>query len=402
MVQLICRVFTNLIKPKLTNVSTLKRSISTTNVAQSSTYALKYSINAQINKTLLDKYMCLPQPANTIIAKYIWIDGTGENVRSKSRTLDFIPKSTKDIPIWNYDGSSTYQAQGENSDTYLCPVALYRDPFRRGDNVLVLCDTYGFDKKPTKSNLRFACAEAAECVADLEPWFGIEQEYTLLDVDYRPFGWPHCGFPAPQGPYYCGVGADKCYAREIVEAHYKASLYAGIDLAGTNVEVMPAQLEYQVGPGKGMKCPDDLWMSRFILHRIGEEYGIIVTFDPKPVTGAWNGAGGHTNFSTKPMREDNGIEAINAAIQKLSKKHKEHIKVYDPKGGKDNERRLVGRLETSSIDKFSSGVANRGVSVRIPRAVGEAKKGYLEDRRPASNMDPYAVCNAILRTCLIE
>jgi glutamine synthetase len=102
------------------------------------------------------------------------------------------------------------------------------------------------------------------------------------------------------------------------------------------------------------------------------------------------------------MREDGGIKAIEQAIEKLSLKHDKHIKAYDPRGGKDNERRLVGKLETSSIHKFSWGVADRGCSIRIPRGVAKAQKGYLEDRRPASNMDPYSVCNAILTTTLLN
>lgn len=165
---------------------------------------------------------------------------------------------------------------------------------------------------------------------------------------------------------------------------------------------MPSQMEYQIGPSYGMKAADDLWMSRFILHRIAEEYGVVVTFDPKPVHGQWNGAGAHINFSTFEMRENEGLRYIIDAIKKLEKKHMHHISVYDPKGGEDNKRRLVGHLETSSIDDFSWAIASRGVSVRLPRQVGEQKKGYFEDRRPASNMDPYSACNAIVRTCLLD
>nr|CAD7395189.1 unnamed protein product [Timema cristinae] len=343
---------------------------------------LRNSPNATLDKTILNKYLSLPQPSNKVQATYIWIDGTGENVRAKDRTLDFLPKSIKDYPIWNYDGSSTYQAEGTNSDTFLYPVAVYKDPFRPGgSNVLVLCEAYKHTKEPTgdeicSSNNRKACQEAADRAVDSRPWFGIEQEYCLLDMDGRPWGWPQNGFPGPQGPYYCGVGAQNVFAREL--------------------------WEFQVGPGEGMKCADDLWVARYILQRIAEEYGVVVTFDPKPMPGNWNGSGAHCNFSTKAMREDNGIIEIEKAIDKLSKQHLRHIQAYDPKGGKDNMRRLTGHHETSSIHDFSAGVANRAASIRIPRGVAEDKKGYLEDRRPSSNCDPYSVCNALIRTCILD
>ena len=230
-----------------------------------------------------------------------------------------------------------------------------------------------------------------EKAKDHHPWFGIEQEYTLLDQDQHPFGWPKNGFPGPQGPYYCGVGADKVYGRDIVEAHYRACLYAGIRVSGTNAEVMPAQWEYQVGPTEGIDMGDDLWISRYLLCRVAEDFGVVVTFDPKPMSGDWNGAGAHCNFSTEPMRVPGGMKAIEAAIDNLSRHHKRHIMAYDPNEGKDNERRLTGLHETSSIHDFSAGVANRGSSIRIPRDVAEKGYGYLEDRRPSSNCDPYSV-----------
>jgi len=193
-----------------------------------------------------------------------------------------------------------------------------------------------------------------------EFWFGLEQEYTLLNEADWPYGWPKNGFPGPQGPYYCGVGTGKVYCRDIVEAHYKACLYAGINISGINAEVMPAQWEYQVGPCEGIELGDHLWMSRFLLHRIAEEFGAKISFHPKPIPGDWNGAGLHTNVSTKEMRADGGMKHIEAAMKKLEARHVDHIKVY----GEGNDARLTGRHETGSIDSFSWGVANRGASVK--------------------------------------
>jgi len=358
---------------------------------------------AATNKLVLDRYMRLEIPEGKIQAMYIWIDGSGESLRGKTRTLDFIPKSPEELPIWNFDGSSTGQAEGSNSDVYLKPIAIYPDPFRLGNNKLVLCETLKHNKAINETNYRNSCNEVMDKAADQHPWFGMEQEYTLLDTDGHPLGWPKNGYPGPQGPYYCAVGANNVYGRDIVEAHYRACLYAGITISGTNAEVMPAQWEFQVGPCEGIRMGDDLWMARYLLHRVAEDFGVIVTLDPKPMRGNWNGAGMHTNFSTKAMREPNGIVPIEAAIENLSKNHQKHIIAYDPKGGKDNERRLTGLHETSSIHDFSAGVANRGASIRIPRSVAEEKTGYLEDRRPSSNADPYRVSEILVRTiCLNE
>lgn len=276
----------------------------------------------------------------------------------------------------------------------LRPRAIYRDPFRRGDNIIVIADTYTPDGKPHATNYRAKAAELSEKFKGHHTWFGIEQEYTLLGDDGRPYGWPKGGFPGPQGPYYCGVGTGKVFCRDIVEAHYKACLYAGVNISGINAEVMPAQWEFQVGPCEGVEMGDDLWMARFLIVRIAEEFGVTISFHPKPLQGDWNGAGCHTNVSTKKMREDNGDKVILQAIEALSKKHKEHIAEY----GEDNELRLTGKHETGNIEKFTYGVAQRGCSIRIPRSVDLEKKGYFEDRRPASNIDPYRVVAIMLDT----
>ncbi|KAI3380601.1 hypothetical protein SNEBB_002956 [Seison nebaliae] len=356
------------------------------------------------DKGVLKRYLNLPIPDDVCMATYIWVDGSGENVRSKTMTVNHVPEMPDTLPWWNFDGSSTGQAEGSNSDVYLKPVALFRDPFRLGNHKLVLCETFKYDKvTPTASNKRAACLRTMQDVVEHKPWFGIEQEYTLLERDGRPFGWPKpMGFPGPQGPYYCGVGANNAYGRDVTEALYRACLYAGVKICGDNAEVMPSQWEFQVGPCVGIEAGDHLWVARYILHRVAEDFGIVVTFDPKPIPGDWNGAGAHTNFSTIAMRQDNGIEFIDKAIEKLAKRHVEHIRGYDPNGGEDNARRLTGQHETSSLSNFSAGIANRGASIRIPRSVGHEKKGYLEDRRPSSNCDPYTVTDMICRTVILD
>ncbi|KAI0799316.1 glutamine synthetase-like protein [Xylaria sp. FL0064] len=346
------------------------------------------------NYGLLKRYQELDQKGH-IMAEYVWIDADG-GTRSKSRTLKYKEGgyTPKDLPVWNFDGSSTGQAPGDNSDVYLRPVAVYPDPFRPGPNILVLTECWMADGNPNKYNYRHEAAKIFEKFAEHEPWWGLEQEYTMLDLSDRPLGWPVAGFPAPQGPYYCGVGAGKVVQRDIVEAHYKACLYSGITISGTNAEVMPAQWEFQVGPVEGIHLGDQLWMARFLLNRIAEEFGAKISYHPKPIPGDWNGAGLHTNFSTKEMRQEGGMKHIEAAIKKLEGRHEKHIAVY----GDDNILRLTGRHETGSIDQFTWGVADRGSSIRIPRETAAKGYGYFEDRRPASNADPYRITHIIMET----
>ncbi|KAK2747336.1 glutamate--ammonia ligase [Myotisia sp. PD_48] len=344
------------------------------------------------NAENLKKYMSLNQRGK-IMAEYIWVDAVG-GVRSKTKTISKAVTSVEELPEWNFDGSSTGQAPGDNSDVYLRPCAFFADPFRGGDNILVLCETWDSDGSPNKYNYRHEAARLMRVHEKEHFWFGLEQEYTLLGPDGWPYGWPKGGFPGAQGPYYCGVGTGKVHCRDIVEAHYKACLYAGINISGINAEVMPAQWEYQVGPCEGIELGDQLWMSRFLLSRVAEEFGAIISFAPKPVPGEWNGAGLHSNVSTAATRADGGLKVIEAAMKKLEARHFEHIAVY----GEGNEDRLTGRHETGSIDKFSWGVADRGGSIRIPRQVAKDGKGYFEDRRPASNADPYQITGIIVET----
>uniref|UniRef100_A0A453PIA8 glutamine synthetase n=1 Tax=Aegilops tauschii subsp. strangulata TaxID=200361 RepID=A0A453PIA8_AEGTS len=241
----------------------------------------------------------LTDSTEKIIAEYIWIGGSGMDLRSKARTLPGPVTDPSKLPKWNYDGSSTGQAPGEDSEVILYPQAIFKDPFRKGNNILVMCDCYTPAGVPIPTNKRYNAAKifSNPDVAKEEPWYGIEQEYTLLQKDINwPLGWPVGGFPGPQGPYYCSIGADKSFGRDIVDSHYKACLFAGVNISGINGEVMPGQWEFQVGPTVGISAGDQVWVARYLLERITEIAGVVVTFDPKPIPGDWNGAGAHTNY----------------------------------------------------------------------------------------------------------
>ncbi len=323
-------------------------------------------------------------------AEYIWIDGTEPTAKLRSKTK--IVADGAPLPIWGFDGSSTNQAPGDKSDCVLQPVFTCPDPIRGGDNVLVLCEVLYTDMTPHISNTRAACTEVATRYKDQEPIFGIEQEYTFFK-DGRPYGFPSpMGFPAPQGGYYCGIGADEVFGRDIVEAHMDACLTAGLHLSGINAEVMPGQWEFQIGPVGPPQVADELWVARWLLYRIAEDFGVAATLDPKPVPGDWNGAGAHTNFSTKAMRE--GYDAVVAAAEALGKKATEHVAGY----GAGIEHRLTGLHETAPWNEFNYGVSDRGASVRIPWQVEVDQKGYLEDRRPNANCDPYVVTRLMVDT----
>ncbi|MGE3622215.1 MAG: glutamine synthetase, partial [Acidimicrobiia bacterium] len=309
-------------------------------------------------------------------AEYIWIDGTEPTAKLRSKTK--ILADGADLPIWGFDGSSTNQAPGEQSDCVLQPVFSCPDPVRGGDNLLVLCEVLNIDMSPHATNTRAACVETAERFKDQEPIFGIEQEYTFFK-DGRPHGFPvGGGYPAPQGGYYCGVGEDEVFGRDIVEAHLDACLTAGLHISGINAEVMPGQWEFQVGPIGTPLVADELWVARWLLYRVAEDFDVSATLDPKPVKGDWNGAGAHTNFSTKAMRES--YEPIIKAAESLGGEGK--VELHVTNYGADIEHRLTGSHETAPWNVYSYGVSNRAASVRIPWQVEVDQKGYIEDRRP--------------------
>jgi len=389
-----------------------------------------------------------------IFAEYIWIDGTSptQTLRSKTRVLpghynqSSGPSGPSCYPPWGFDGSSTGQADGGASDCALRPVRVFPDPLRLGNlsknyigevvgHVLILCEVMNPDGTPHPSNARAqlrAVVNRDDAPASMgshdECWFGLEQEYTLFQGS-RPLGFPaERRFPAAQGPYYCGVGADEVYGRDLVEAHLNACVAAGIKISGINAEVMPGQWEFQVGPLPSLEVGDHLWVARWLLYRLGENYGIHATLDPKPVPGEWNGAGMHANFSTAAMRAKcpkckgrgllnndgtippwnqdgvfnqcpeckglSGMAAIEAWCHKASKHVKGHLAVY----GEGIEMRLTGRNETCSYKDFRWGVSDRGASIRIPMDTANNGHGYLEDRRPNANACPYEVAAAMLKT----
>ena len=337
------------------------------------------------------------------IAEYVWMD-VNNNYRSKARTLTNELNDVADLPEWNYDGSSTGQAVGHDSEIVLKPAAFCRCPFRGltndKPNLIVLCDTYKVDGTPLENNHRKWAKEIFDKDLEAHPWYGLEQEYFIINPDTgKPLGFPKEGEPEPQFQYYCSVGEGNAFGRKLVDEHYRSCLYAGIQMSGINAEVAPGQWEFQIGPAEGISAADQLHLARYILIKLAEKYEVKIDFHPKPVKGDWNGSGCHTNYSTKVMREGTddktGLQHIDEALEKLSLKHDEHMAVY----GTDNEQRMTGAHETSSYDKFTFGRANRGASVRIPTNTINEKKGYFEDRRPSSNCDPYLVTAKIFETC---
>ena len=338
--------------------------------------------------------------------EYLWIDGQG-NVRGKTKVLNQEITNVQELPEWNYDGSSTGQATGDNSEVLLRPKALFNDPFRKdhqnkitlddrtvfGRSKIVLCDTYLPDGSPHPTNTRVKAVERFSVNPELKPMFGIEQEFFLVERGW-PVGFPSRDtYPEPQSNYYCGTGFPNAVGRECIEKAFDRCLQAGLQLTGLNAEVAPSQWEFQVCD-YGINVSDQLYVMRYILRRTAEEYGWDVDFEPKPVKGDWNGSGCHTNFSTEPMRNDGGYQVILDSINRLSEKHTETMNLY----GSGNEERMTGLHETADYHKFSYGVANRGCSIRIPRTTEANKKGYFEDRRPSSNMDPYVVTSWIYQT----
>ncbi len=323
--------------------------------------------------------------------EYIWLDGYQPvpNLRGKTKIVSDEPKTVSDCPEWGFDGSSTQQADGSDSDCILKPVALYPDATRT-NAFLVMCEVMLPNGDVHPSNGR------ATILEDEDTWFGFEQEYFLFQ-DGKPLGWPSSGYPDPQGEYYTGVGFENVgsEARDIVEEHLDLCLAAGINHEGINAEVAKGQWEFQVFAKGSKNCADDIWVSRYILQRLCETYEVTVEYHCKPFSGDWNGSGMHCNFSTKHMREVGGEAYFLKLMDAFEKFKDEHVACYGP----ENHLRLTGLHETQSIDKFSWGIADRGASIRVPHAFkNDGWKGYIEDRRPNSQGDPYQIASRVLKT----
>lgn len=347
---------------------------------------------------------------STFILEYIWLDAD-QNLRSKTKVCNIkksIESNYDNIPIWNFDGSSTNQADSSSSEVTLIPCAIFKDPFRKNNkfhvnyykttiNYLVLCETYDSNDIPLKTNTRYIANNIFNKKLGEKPWFGLEQEY-FIKKDGNVLGFDE---NVKQGQFYCGVGGNNAFGRDLVETHMEYCIYSGINISGINAEVAPGQWEFQVGPCEGIRAGDHLTIARYILLRLSEEFNYTIDFHPKPLKGDYNGSGCHTNYSTQNMREGqkgkDGFDYILEAVEKLAPKHEEHMEVY----GSNNDERMTGEHETASYDNFNYNIANRGCSVRIGRETDINKKGYFEDRRPASNCDPYIVTSKIFETtCL--
>jgi glutamine synthetase len=327
--------------------------------------------------------------------EYIWLDGykPTQSLRSKTLVRENFSGDLDDVPMWAFDGSSTEQAEGSNSDCLLKPVAIFPDPGRKS-SFLVMTEVLNADGTPHVSNGRATIEEEDN---DEDFWFGFEQEYFLwVPETDRPPGFPKDGFPRPQGPYYCSVGGSNAYGREIVEDHLDICLEAGVNVEGINAEVAAGQWEFQVFAKGAKRAGDETWVARYLLERTAEEYGLSIDWHPKPLGDTdWNGSGMHANFSNGVMRESGKEDTFNKICEQFGKNIERHISVY----GADNDKRLTGAHETQAINQFSYGVSDRGASIRIPvGTVDDGWKGRLEDRRPASNADPYKVAAAIVKT----
>ncbi|MBL4642878.1 MAG: glutamine synthetase, partial [Flavobacteriaceae bacterium] len=270
------------------------------------------------------------------------------------------------------------------------PVSIFKDPART-NGYLVMTEVLNSDGTPHESNARATINDD-----DNDFWFGFEQEYFIMDnATQLPLGFPVGGYPGPQGMYYCSVGGRNTHGRDFVEKHADLCIDAGLNFEGINQEVASGQWEFQLFAKGAKKAGDEIWVARYLLDRLTEQYGYYIEYHPKPVKGDWNGSGMHANFSNEVLRTCGSKEIYMKVCEAFRPVTKEHIDIY----GAHNDQRLTGLHETASITDFSYGISDRSASIRIPiLTVDNGWKGYLEDRRPASNGDPYKIASRIIRT----
>ena len=333
------------------------------------------------------------------IIEYVWLDANN-NIRMKTKIVDsFLDITLDKLDLWNFDGSSTGQSNGVNSDVILKPIRLYKNNTHK---YIALCECYNKDMTPHISNTRHSCFNMHNKCDEYKFLFGIEQEYVIFENNNKPYKWVSCNNPSldenmnKQCEYYCSVGSNKAFGRNISNDHLELCLDYNVNICGTNAEVAPSQWEFQIGTCDPLLVSDDLIVARYLLSLVAEKYDCYISYDPKPYGPNWNGSGGHTNVSTIKMRVKNGLTEISKACDKLKKTHDEHMLVY----GKNNHLRLTGIHETCNMNLFTYGVADRGASVRIPLQVYNNGCGYLEDRRPAANLDPYIVTCTLMKTLI--
>ena len=326
--------------------------------------------------------------------EYIWLDGykPTQNLRSKTKVEDHddFQGTLEELKNWSFDGSSTRQASGDSSDCVLVPVAIYPDP-ARVNGYLVMTEVMNADGTAHESNARATIDDV-----DNDFWFGFEQEYFIMDTKTQlPLGFPVGGYPGPQGMYYCSIGGRNTHGRDFVEEHADLCIAAGLNFEGINQEVASGQWEFQLFAKGARKAGDEIWIARYLLDRLTEQYGYYIEYHPKPVKGDWNGSGMHANFSNTTLRTCGSKEIYMQVCEAFRPVTQEHIDIY----GAHNDERLTGDHETASITDFSYGISDRGASIRIPiLTVDNGWKGYLEDRRPASNGDPYKIASRIIKT----
>lgn len=344
-----------------------------------------------------------------IVSEYLWLDNF-HHLRSKTR-IDYFNNLYKFpitkfemiqlLPKWNYDGSSTGQASTENSEVILKPVNFIMHPFSKFEDtkhLLVLCECLKpHDSEPVAGNSRTYAAKLFETpeIQEKQPMFGLEQEFFFFDKQTKqPLSWKGAS-TAKQGKYYCGVNKSPSIEREIMEELFYLAITSNIQMSGFNQEVAPSQWEYQIGPVIGINAGDQMIFAKYILSRLCEKHNLYPVFHPKPIKGDWNGSGCHINISTKATRENNdGLEEIIKIVNKMASGHSNFIKYHC---GIDNQERLTGNHETSSMDEFNYSIGGRNVSIRIPSQVALENKGYFEDRRPGSNIDYYQTLGSYVK-----